>query len=121
MNGASDARDAGHHFLAWSALAGIAQRKIDACGGGCDRGEAGLFKDAGAGHIPRIRQDEDARSAMKLPELDRFVGLGFHTSLCFVSQACFQQGQLPRALSRMRLMKLGTCTTARPTVPRPTS
>ena len=32
-----------------------------------------------------------------------------------------KQGQLPRALSRMRWTKLGTCTTARPTVPLPIS
>ncbi len=114
MHSASDAADTSHHFLAWNALAvRITQRKSDARGGRCNRGEARFLEDAGAGHIPRVRQDEHARSAMELPELNRFVGLGFHNSSL--------SGQLPRAFSRMRSIKLGTCTTARPTVPRPIS
>src|SRR5260370_36739383 len=88
MNGASDAADTSQYCLSRNALAiGIAQREGDARRGGRNRGKARILEDAGAGDIPRVRQDEHPWSAMKLPELDRFIGLGFHN----VSLRSFRQ------------------------------
>src|SRR5260370_34148984 len=93
MNGASDAADTSQHFLPRNALAvGITQRKCDARGGGCNRGKARILEDAGAGAIPRVRQDEHPWSAMKLPELDHFIRFGVHNvSLPSFRQAVHQR------------------------------
>ena len=78
LHGADDARDSSHHFLARDVLAvGISERVGDSGGGGGDGGETGIFKDAGAGDIPGVGENEDA-SAMELAEVDGFFELSGH-------------------------------------------
>jgi hypothetical protein len=52
---------------------GVALRVGDAGAGGHDRGEAGILEHAGAGRVPRIREDQERRGSMKLRQGGGFV------------------------------------------------
>src|SRR5260370_32126971 len=59
---------------------GISQRKCDPRAASRNRADASLFKDAGAGHVPSIRQQQDLRSAMQGAESLAFSRLSFYFS-----------------------------------------